>query len=134
MLRDKKLKGVDILVMEGTMLQRDNGEFPNEQSVEDKIYKTLTKSNLISFMIGSPLNIDSIVSAYHACVKADKIFVIDIYTAWVLQKMQKASKNIPSMSWKNIKVLRKASGGQYKKLQENREYFGSFYNDVFTTP
>jgi len=131
MLKDKKLKAVDILVMEGTMLQRDNGEFPNEQSVEDKIYETLIENNLLSFMIGSPLNIDSIVSAYRACVKADKIFVIDIYTAWVLQKMQKASKNIPSMSWKNVKVLRQASSGQYKKLQENQEYFGSFYNDVF---
>lgn len=74
MINDENLKDVDILLMEGTMLQRSNEDFPDEKSVEVKIYETIKKSNQISFMIGSSQNIDSIVSAYSACKKANKIF------------------------------------------------------------
>jgi len=87
MIKDENLKNLDVLMMEGTMMQRSNKDFPDEQSVEDKIYETINKSNDISFMIGSSQNVDSIVSAYRACKKAKKIFVIDIYTAWILEKM-----------------------------------------------
>jgi ribonuclease J len=82
-------------------------------------------------MIGSSQNIDSIVSAYRACKKANKTFVIDIYTAWILEKMQIASSNIPNMNWDNIKVIKKFGGSYYKKLQENKGYFNSFTSEVF---
>ena len=77
MIKDKNLQNVDILLMEGTMLQRSNKDFPDEQSVEDKILETIKENNQISFMIGSSQNIDSLVSAYRASKKAKKIFVVD---------------------------------------------------------
>jgi ribonuclease J len=131
MINDKNLKNVDVLLMEGTMLQRTNEDFPDEQSVEDKIYGTIKENNQLSFMIGSSQNIDSIVSAYRACKKANKTFVIDIYTAWILEKMQIASSNIPNMNWDNVKVIKKFGGNYYKKLQDNKEYFNSFTSEVF---
>ncbi len=131
MINDENLKNVDILLMEGTMLQRSNKDFPDEQSVEDKIYKTIKANKHISFMIGSAQNIDSIVSAYRACKKANKIFVIDIYTAWILEKMRLISSNIPNMSWDNVKVIKKFGGNYYQKLQENREYFKGFIFKLF---
>jgi ribonuclease J len=131
MINDKNLKNIDVLLMEGTMIQRRNEDFPDEQSVENKIFETIKDSDLISFMIGSSQNIDSIVSAYRACKKANKTFVIDIYTAWILEKMKIASSNIPHMNWNNVKVIKKFGSNYYKKLKDNKDYFNSFTSRVF---
>jgi len=131
MINDKNLQNLDILLMEGTMLQRSNENFPDEQSVEDKIYEMIKENNQISFIIGSSQNIDSIVSAYRACKKANKIFIIDIYTAWILEKMKIASSSIPNMSWDDVKVIKKFGGSYYQKLQENKEYFKGYTSKVF---
>jgi ribonuclease J len=131
MIKDKDLQNVDILLMEGTMLQRSNKDFPDEQSVEDKISETIKEKNLISFMIGSSQNIDSIVSAYRACKKANKIFVVDMYTAWILEKMKIISSSIPNIDWGDVKVIKKFGGSYYQKLQENKEYFKGFTSKVF---
>ena len=131
MITAKELKGVDVLLMEGTMLQRSNEDFPNEQSVEDKIYETIKDNNQISFMIGSSQNIDSIVSAYRACKKANKILVVDIYTAWILEKIKIVSKSVPNMSWDDVKVIKTFGGSYYQKLQENKEYFKNYTSEVF---
>jgi ribonuclease J len=131
MINDKHLKDVDILLMEGTMLQRSNHDFPNEQSVEDQIYQTISQNNQITFMIGSSQNIDSIVSAYRACKKAGKIFVIDMYTAWILEKLKIVSSSIPNMNWKDVQVIKKFGGSYYQKIKENDEYFQNFKFDIF---
>jgi len=131
MINAKELRDVDVLLMEGTMLQRSNEDFPDEQSVEDKIYETIKDNNQISFMIGSSQNIDSIVSAYRACKKAKKIFVVDIYTAWILEKVKIVSSSVPNMSWDNVKVIKKFGGSYYQKLQENKDYFKNYTSEVF---
>lgn len=131
LLKNKSLKEVDIMLLEGTMIKRGNNDFIDEQSVENKIYQTITSNQNLSFIIGSSQNIDSIVSAYRACKKANKIFVIDIYTAWILEKLKIASNSIPNMSWSDVKVIKKFGGNYYEKLQSNKSYFGSFINDVF---
>ena len=131
MIENKTLKNVDVLLMEGTMIRRGNKDFPDEKSVEDKIYETIKESNEISFMIGSSQNIDSLVSAYRACVKVNKIFVIDIYTAWILEKMKLISNSTPNIEWKNVKVIKAFGGGYYQKLQENKIYFKGFTSKMF---
>lgn len=131
MLKDDDLKEVDILLMEGTMLQRNNDEFPTEQSVEEKIYKTIKDNNQISFMIGSSQNVDSIVSAYKACKRAKKIFVVDMYTAWILEKLQSVSKKIPHMSWGDVKVLRSFGKYYYDKISENANHFRGFKSSIY---
>lgn len=128
---DKNLKNVDVLLMEGTMLQRTNDEFADEQSVEEKIHQTITENGQITFMIGSSQNIDSIVSAYRACKRAGKIFVIDIYTAWILEKLKIVSKNTPNMSWDDIKVIKSFGGNYYSKIKENADYFKEFKYQLF---
>lgn len=134
MLKTKELKGVDVLLMEGTMIQRNNGNFPTEQSVEDEIYKTINNSNLVSFMIGSSQNIDSLVSAFRACVKSNKIFVVDIYTAWILENMKKVSDRMMNLDFSNVKVYKptvKTGGGQFGKVKDNEDYFKSFRFKIF---
>jgi len=127
-----KLKDTDVLLMEGTMLQRSNEDFPNEISVENKIVDTLKNTEAITFMIGSSQNIDSIVSAYRACKKTEKIFVIDMYTAWILEKMSSVSTSIPTMDWKNVFVLKEYGGKYYEKIKKNRDYFDDFQYRLFS--
>lgn len=130
MIKDKNLKNIDVLMMEGTMMQRGNLDFPDEQSVENKIYEVLTSNENLSFLIGSSQNIDSIVSAYRACKKANKIFVVDIYTAWILEVVSQKSK-VPNISWDDVKVIKSFGGSYYEKIKTEREYFGDFVNRVF---
>ena len=131
MIYDEKLKNIDILILEGTMLKRSNEEFINEQSVEEKIYQTVQNEN-ISFLISSSQNIDRIVSAYRASKRSNKIFVVDIYTAWVLEKLKIVSKSVPNIDWSDVKVIKTYGGGYYQKLKENKAYFKEFTSKVFS--
>lgn len=125
MLRDEKLKNPDVLLMEGTMLRRENDDFPDETSVETKIYESLVKTDCISFMVGSSQNIDRLVSAYRACKRNGKIFVIDIYTAWILDVASKRAA-VPNIDWDGVRVLKKYGGSYYEKIKEHKDFFADF--------
>jgi len=95
---------IDCLLMEGSMLGRDEQLYENEDKVQAKIAKILKKAENITFLFTSSQNIDRLVSAYKACLSADSIFVIDIYTAFILDNLRKVSTHIPQFDWKNIRV------------------------------
>lgn len=124
---------IDLLFMEGTMLERDNSEFPKESAVQNKIQQIIEKQKNISFLISSSQNIDRLVSAYNACVDCNKILVIDFYTAWVLEHVKKVSPGVRAMDWQNIAVLRdgRSSGRQYGVMTKDRSMFGKFMQMVF---
>lgn len=122
-------KDIDLLFMEGTMMQRNNDKFPAESDVEQAIYETIKGQSNISFIISSSQNIDRIVSAFRACKRARKTLVIDVYTAWVLEQLKLVSDSIPAMEWDLIKVY--LSHSQHEKLRANPRYFGDFRNRVY---
>ena len=132
MVKDSHLKNVDMLLLKGTMIKRSNEEFVDEKSVEEKIYQTNKENNQISFLISSSQNIDRIVSSYRVSKRAGKIFVIDIYTAWMLEMIKEnISKNVPNITWDDVKVIKNFGGSYYEKLKEHKEYFGDFTSRVF---
>ena len=95
---------INTLLMEGSMIGRGNQAYKDENAVQSRIEKVLKSSNNITFLFTSSQNIDRLVSAYKACIKTGHIFVIDIYTAYILDKLRKVSKGIPQFNWRNIKV------------------------------
>lgn len=97
-------KDIDCLLMEGSMIGRGGQQFKDEASVQARIEEILRSPNNITFLFASSQNIDRLVSAYKACLKTDSIFVIDIYTAYILDKLRKVSKHIPQFNWRNIRV------------------------------
>lgn len=103
-LVNKSPKNIDCLVMEGSSLGREDGQYKTEEEVEKRLEDILRERKNITFIFASAQNIDRIVSAYKACLKTDSIFVIDIYTAFILEKLKKVSKRIPQFDWKNIRV------------------------------
>ncbi len=98
------VKDIDCLLMEGTMIGRGKQTYADEQAVEKRITQILKEHSNITFISLSSQNIDRIVSAYRACLKTDSIFVIDAYTAFVLEKLAKVSKGIPQYNWKNVRI------------------------------
>ena len=97
-------KDIDCLLMEGSMLGRDNRPYEDEIAVETKIEQILKEADNITFLFASSQNIDRLVSAYKACLRTKSIFVIDIYTAYILDRLRKVSDSIPQFNWKNVRV------------------------------
>ncbi|MBU1864554.1 MAG: MBL fold metallo-hydrolase [Candidatus Omnitrophica bacterium] len=95
---------IDCLIMEGSMLGRSKQRYENENEVQKRIEEILKVSDTITFLFASSQNIDRIVSAYKACRRTHSIFVIDIYTAFILDKLRTVSEHIPQFNWKNVRV------------------------------
>lgn len=120
---------IDLLLMEGTMLERSSDDFPDEQSVEEKMFEVLGNQHNASFIICSSQNIDRMVSAFRACKRADKSLVVDLYTAWVLEQMKLVSERVPSMSWEGVRVY--IPNKQYQVIKDNSEFFAGFKGEAF---
>jgi ribonuclease J len=73
----RPIRDIDVLFLEGTMLQRSNDLFPDEAAVENTIFQTIQPQKNISFLLSSSQNIDRIVSAHRACKRTGKLLVID---------------------------------------------------------
>jgi ribonuclease J len=120
---------IDLLFMEGTMIRRSNEEFPDEKSVEEKIFETIRDQRNITFFVSSSQNIDRIVSVYRACKKSGKMLVIDTYTAWVLEQIQMVSKATPNIERDEVGFF--ADHRQNEVLKQNNEYFGNFSRRLY---
>ncbi|MFH1996690.1 MAG: MBL fold metallo-hydrolase [Candidatus Omnitrophota bacterium] len=97
-------ENIDCLLMEGSMIGGGKQAYKDEAAVQTKIEDILKSSDTIAFFFAPSQNIDLIVSAYKACLKTGRIFVIDIYTAYILDKLRKVSENIPQFNWNNVRV------------------------------
>jgi len=105
------VKEPDAMLLEGTVMGRESGEIFTEDDVEDKAIELLTNTHGIVFLYFSPQNIDRLVSFYKAASSTKRLFVIDVYTAYILMKLKKFSKiPYPSKSFRNIRIF---FGGNY---------------------
>jgi len=100
----KPPENISCLLMEGSMLGRDNQICKDEESVQEGIEEILRKKDNIAFLFASSQNIDRLVSAYKACRKTNTTFVIDIYTAFILYRLSKITKSLPQFNWANVRV------------------------------
>ncbi len=128
-------RDIDLLLMEGTMMGRENVAFKDEEAVEQGMLEVLRKhDDRLSFLICSGQHIDRICAAYRACIRANRVFVVDIYTAYILRIVSQRFSSLPDISRaRNIKVLTKGltAGAHYSKITDNRKYFGDFAHDIF---
>ncbi len=97
-------KDIDCLLMEGSTLGRSEVLCESEDDVQQRIEDILRERQSITFLFVSSQNIDRIVSAYKACRKTDSIFVIDLYTAFILDKLKVVSEGIPQFDRQGIRV------------------------------
>ena len=97
-------ENIDRLLLEGVMLGRAGQIYNDENEVERRMEKILRETDNIVFLSCSSQNIDRLVSAYRACLRTDRTFVIDLYTAFMLSKLRKVSDRLPQYDSDNIRV------------------------------
>ena len=136
---ENPLKNIDLLLIEGTMVDRTNHLYLTEDSIEEAIYNTIKSQTNLSFVISSAQNIDRLISVFRACKRTGKCLVIDVYSAWILEMARKQSKNIPAIEWQEIKVfdhpnqLEKIKDKEFDEFR-NRIKEQRTGNEVFKTP
>lgn len=97
---------VDCLLMEGTMIERQGGDFEDEQAVLNGVQDALKKTDKnVVLVYCSGQNIDRIVTFYKAARRAKAMLVIDPYIATVLYVLKNDRNKIPQLDWDSIRVL-----------------------------
>ncbi len=115
-------KNIDYLILEGTMIKREKGKYTTEQDIENELTRQFAENKMI-FIACSSQNIDRIVSIYKACNKSGRIFLIDPYTANILDQLKEIAPNIPQYNWgKNIKIFF-APNTYTKKMAKNSSLY-----------
>jgi len=103
---DKPLKDIDYLLLEGSMIGRDSAAVGTEENIENELFEQFKGSGGLFFIACSSQNIDRIVSIFRACIRSNRIFVIDPYTALILDRLKKVSSNLPQFDWgENIRIF-----------------------------
>lgn len=104
-LKHHPVKEIDYLLLEGSMLGRGIGAFSDEESIEQGMVAAFRKKKRAAFVFCSSQNIDRLVSIFRAAKRTKQTLVIDLYTAYILDRLQAISKHIPHFTWPNIKVF-----------------------------
>ena len=123
-------KYVDALLLEGTMFGRHAEGFKTEKDIEDETVKISNDSKNIMLLYFSSQNIDRLISLYKASLRTKRIFVIDVYTANILDCLKDfAAIPYPADNYKNIRVFfpywlcqRISSQGNKKLLYKFKKY------------
>lgn len=99
-------KRIDCLLMEGTMIEREAGQYPAEQDIMDRMVEIIKDTDKkVTFACCSGQNIDRIVTFYKAVRRTKSILVIDPYTACVLNAIKSSHTHIPQMNWDSVRVF-----------------------------
>jgi len=123
-------KNVDYLLLEGTNIGRDDYKPKTETEIEDEIVRLIKSDGKINLIYTSGQNIDRIVSIYRACLRSNKIYVVDVYVATILKELSAFAKlPYPSEEYKNLKVFfpyytsrRLSNEGNEKILYQFKNY------------
>ncbi|HNY50051.1 MAG TPA: MBL fold metallo-hydrolase [Smithella sp.] len=95
---------VDVLLMEGTMVgSRCNELSLSERKLEEKFVQLIQETPGIVMISTSSQNIDRLVTIFKATMRSQRLFIIDFYTAEILETVGKYAK-IPQAYWPRIRV------------------------------
>lgn len=98
-------RGVDALLMEGTNLGRQgNGAEPDtERQLEEQIRGSLARTRGLALAWFSGQNIDRFVTFFRGAKLAGRTFVVDVYTAHLLDALGR--KSLPSPRGPDLRVF-----------------------------
>jgi len=106
-LTDSIKRPLNCLLMEGTTLKREKAKYPDEHSVVRKVIEIINASpaDAVIPVYCSGQNMDRLISFYNAVKETGATLVVDPYTADMMTAAGKISKNIPSVSLRQIRVF-----------------------------
>jgi len=97
-------QNVNVLLMEGSTIGRPTQKYQDENAVENGIAELIAERDNLALLFCSSQNLDRIVSAFKAAMRTDRILVIDLYTAFVLDALKSISSSIPQYHWDRVRV------------------------------
>jgi len=97
-------QGLDCLLTDNLETKTEDCAQNSKRPLRVYIENILRTNKNITFLFTPSEDIDGLVSAYGACLKTGSILVIDIYAAFLLDKLRKVSRAIPQLDWKNTKI------------------------------
>ena len=116
---------IDALLMEGSTLGRDAGEtYPSESQLENRFVRLIKDTRGMALVWSAAQNIDRIVTIYRACRKSGRQFIIDMYTASILQAI--GNSNLPQPGWPDLRVFLPRSQKQVIRTRELFAFAKSF--------
>jgi len=99
-------KPVDVMLLEGTLFGRPNEKIATENELEEDLVRIIGNKNDINLACSSGQNIDRLVTFYRAALRCEKIFVVDVYTAVVLDALRDFARiPYPSSQYPNLRVF-----------------------------
>jgi ribonuclease J len=111
---------VDVLLMEGTTLQRESTEkgFQTEHELELELAKLFKETQGMPLVNCSGQNIDRIVTVFNAAKRSGRNFIVDMYTAHILDSTQ--NPKVPQFFWKEVSVFLPDS--QRKRIKRDKSF------------
>ncbi|RLA94864.1 MAG: MBL fold metallo-hydrolase [Deltaproteobacteria bacterium] len=98
------LPEIDALLMEGTLVGNRNEEIQSSESdLEDEFVKVIDQTQGITLVTTASQNIDRLVTIFRAAKRCNRLFVIDFYTAEILDILKQYGK-LPNAEWPRIRV------------------------------
>lgn len=92
LLKEPSIKGIDVLLMEGTQLGREDHVIAQtEFSLEDDIAQSISSTSGLVLACFSGQNIDRFVTFSKAARRAGRTFVADVYLAYILEALDRHS-------------------------------------------
>jgi len=97
--------GVDVLLMEGTTIGRNNSEkgFPTENDLQKEFERIFRTTKGMPLVWCSGQNIDRLVTVFKAARRCRRQFIIDMYTAEILRAT--GNSKLPQADWDGISVF-----------------------------
>lgn len=108
--------GINIMLVEGTMVERDRQEYETEAKVEEEFIRLIRTQQNMAFVVSSAQNIDRFCSVFKACKVNKKKMIIDIYSAFILEIVSKKANNLPTLASDGLFVYSNPS--QFQKISE----------------
>jgi ribonuclease J len=135
-LSRKTVGPLEVLFLEGTNLSREEGRHPDEAGVENAMAEGMRGCPGAAFVICSGQNVERLVRAWKAAVKSGRVFVVDLYTAWVMAVVARKFPSIPNPGWHHLRVLTQGetSGSYAGVLQSHPDVFGDFLSRTRNSP
>lgn len=96
-------KNVNVLLMEGTCIGRADKTFDTEDDLVPEFADIFRTTKGMPLVWCSGQNLDRIVTIWKACIKANRQFIIDMYTAEMLRAT--GNERMPQADWSDIWVF-----------------------------
>ena len=85
-------KNVDVLLMEGTVVGRDDAESrTTEAELETLVVNAIKQHKSLALAYFSPQNVDRLVTFFRAALRTGRSLVVDVYTAHILDALELSS-------------------------------------------